>query len=102
MLTFNTPLQCAKLLLSSLRLNRPVNSVACKNILDRFWEWLAEMLRHSAFLGWTAEHFEVDSRNLAGIFLHISVQKHLSTAGVSEEDFCAVPVFCFMCRDSVN
>ena len=48
------------------------------------------MLRHSAFLECTAEHFEVDSQNLAGMFLHIFVQKHLSTAGVSEEgcDVC--------------
>ena len=30
----------------------------CKNIPVRFWEWLAEILRHSAFLGWAAEHFD--------------------------------------------
>ena len=35
---------------------------------------MAEILRHSAFLGWAAEYFEGDSLNLAGIFLHNSVQ----------------------------
>ena len=39
-----------------------------KNIPARFREWVAEILRHSAILGWAAEHFEGDSRNLAGIF----------------------------------
>ena len=34
---------------------------------------LTEMLCHSAFLGLGAEHFEADTRNLAGMFLHISV-----------------------------
>ena len=33
----------------------------CRNIPARFWEWLAEKLRHSAVLGWVAEHFEDDS-----------------------------------------
>ena len=37
-------------------------------------EWLAEMLRYSAFLGWAAEHFESDSQNLVGIFLHNFVE----------------------------
>ena len=37
-------------------------------------EWLAEMLHYSAFLGWAAEHFESDSQNLAGIFLHNFVE----------------------------
>ena len=45
----------------------------CKDILVRFPEWLAEMLRRSAFLGLTAEHVEGDSCNLAGMFLHNSV-----------------------------
>ena len=31
------------------------------------------MLRHSAILGLGAEHFESDSQNLAGMFLHNSV-----------------------------
>ena len=44
-----------------------------KNIPARFREWLAEILHHSAFLGWPAEHFEGDSRNLARMFLHNSV-----------------------------
>ena len=35
---------------------------------------LAEMLGRSAFLGWAAEHFEADSRNLAGMFFHNSVK----------------------------
>ena len=39
-----------------------------KTFLDRFWERLAEILRHSAILGWAAEHFESDFRNLAGMF----------------------------------
>ena len=39
----------------------------------RFRELLAGMLRHGAFLGWTAEHFEGDSRNLAGMFFDNSV-----------------------------
>ena len=46
----------------------------CKIISTRFWEWLAEMLQLSAFLGWAAEHFEGDSPNLAGMFLRIYVQ----------------------------
>ena len=44
-----------------------------KSIPDRFCAWLPEMLRNSAFLGWAAENFEGDSRNLAGMFLHKSV-----------------------------
>ena len=39
-------------------------------------EWLAEMLHHSAYLGWVAEHFESGPRNLAGMFLHNS--EHLN------------------------
>ena len=38
----------------------------------RVREWMAGILRSStlsAFLGWVAEHFEDDSRNLAGMFL---------------------------------
>ena len=48
----------------------------CKNIPDpaRFWAWLAEIFHQSAFLGWAAEHFEGDSRNLAELFSHNSVQ----------------------------
>ena len=38
-----------------------------------FWEWLAEILRHSAILGWAAKHVESDFQNLAGMFLHNSV-----------------------------
>ena len=45
----------------------------CKNIPSRLREWLAEILHHSAFLGWVAEHFEVGSRNVPGMFLHNSV-----------------------------
>ena len=45
-----------------------------KTILQGFEELLAEMLCHSAFLGWAAEHFEGDSRNLAGMYLHNSVK----------------------------
>ena len=37
------------------------------------WEWLAEILRHSAILGCAAEHFESESWNSAGMFLHNSV-----------------------------
>ena len=46
----------------------------CKNIPARLREWLSEILRHSACLGWAAEHFGCDSQNLAGMFLHNSVQ----------------------------
>ena len=45
----------------------------CKNIATRFWEWLSEILRHSALLGRAVEHFEIVSWNLAGMFLHDSV-----------------------------
>ena len=45
----------------------------CRNIPARLWEWLAEKLRHSAVLGWVAEHFEDDSRNSTGMCLHNSV-----------------------------
>ena len=45
----------------------------CKNVHARFREWLDEILRHSAVLGRVADHFENDSRNLAGMFLHFSV-----------------------------
>ena len=34
---------------------------------------MAEIFHPSAFLGWSAEHFEGDSRNLAGMFPHNSV-----------------------------
>ena len=34
-----------------------------------FWDWLAEILCHSAILGWAAEHFENDSQKI----LHNSV-----------------------------
>ena len=50
------------------RIIRPHSPIPAK-----FWEWLAEMLRHSAILGWTAENFEGDFWNLAGMFLHNSV-----------------------------
>ena len=50
-----------------------IQSTYCKNIPTRFREWLAEILRHVAILGWAAEHFESDSRYLAGMFLHNSV-----------------------------
>ena len=40
---------------------------------------VGEVLRHSEILGWAAEHFEGDSRNLAGMFLHNSVQKQSVT-----------------------
>ena len=45
-------------------------TVWCKNIPSRLREWLSELLHYSAFLGWAAEHFESDSQNLAGMFLH--------------------------------
>ena len=44
-----------------------------KNIPARFQEWLAEIMRHSAFLGRAAEHFKGNSLNLAGRFLYNSV-----------------------------
>ena len=50
---------------------------SCKNIPARFREWLAEMLRHRAFLGWAEEHFEGDSQSLAGMFLHNSVEANI-------------------------
>ena len=34
---------------------------------------MAAKLRHSAILWWAAEHFEGNSRDLAGTFLHNSV-----------------------------
>ena len=39
-----------------------------KNCVGRFWELWGEMLHHSAFLVWAAEHFEGDSRDLVGVF----------------------------------
>ena len=39
------------------------NTDSSKNIPARFREWLAEKLRHSAFLGWAAEHLKGDSPN---------------------------------------
>ena len=45
----------------------------CTNVPARFREWLAEILRHSAILGWAAKRFESDSPKLAGFFLHNSV-----------------------------
>ena len=35
-----------------------VPTESCENFRARFPEWLAEMLRHSAFLGLAAVHFE--------------------------------------------
>ena len=46
----------------------------CKNIPARFWEWLLELLHCTAILGWAAEHLS-DSQNLAGMFLHNSVNR---------------------------
>ena len=51
-----------------------VTTELCKNIPARFGEWLAEILSHGTVLGLAAEHFEGDSRNLAGMFLHNSVE----------------------------
>ena len=45
----------------------------CKINPARVWEWMSEILLHSAFLGWPAEHFAGDPRNLAGILLPNSV-----------------------------
>ena len=45
-----------------------------KNVPDRFQEWLTEIVRHSAILGWADEHFLSGSPNLAGMFLHNSLQ----------------------------
>ena len=42
----------------------------CKNISARVREWQAEILLHGAFLGWEAENFEVDYRNLSRMFLN--------------------------------
>ena len=39
-------------------------------------EWLAEIFRHSATLGWAAYHFDIDSQNIVGMFLHNSVVGH--------------------------
>ena len=39
----------------------------------RFRECLAEILRQSVILGWAAEDFESDSRNLSRMFLHNSI-----------------------------
>jgi len=33
-----------------------------------------KLLRHCAILGWAAEHFESESQNEAGMFLHNYVQ----------------------------
>ena len=49
----------------------------CKIIPAWFKELLVENLRHSSILGRVAEHFESDSRNLAGMFLHNSVPRAL-------------------------
>ena len=50
-----------------------VSAEQCRNIPARSWEWLAEISRPSAIMGWAAEHFESNSLNLAGMFLHNSV-----------------------------
>ena len=34
---------------------------------------MAEILRHTAILGWAAEHFENDSQYLSVMFLHTTV-----------------------------
>ena len=49
-----------------------------KLFLSGIWEWFAEILRCNAFLMWAAEHFEGDSRNLAGMFWHNSVGGELN------------------------
>ena len=46
---------------------------SCKNIPARLRERLAELLRRSAFCGWTVAHFEGDCRNVTGLFLHNNV-----------------------------
>ena len=43
----------------------------CKNIPVRFWEWLAEILRHSAVLGLAAEHVEDESQECFYTALYI-------------------------------
>ena len=58
-----------------LELAQAGNLHSVKNIPAKFREWLAETLCHSAILGWAVEHFESDSRNLAGMFLHNSVDE---------------------------
>ena len=47
----------------------------CANSAARFWEWLAEIWPHGAILGWATKHFESDSQNEAGLFLHNSVEQ---------------------------
>ena len=59
--------------LSELIICPQVQSIDEKNIPASFLEWLAEILRLSAFLGWAVEHLEGNSRNLVGIFVHNSV-----------------------------
>ena len=54
-----------------------------------FQEWLAEMLRHSAFLGWSAEHFEGDSQNLGGMSLHNSVHTSETATVIGQIDIVA-------------
>ena len=49
-----------------------------KNISARFWEWLTGILRPSAIMEWAAEHFEGDSRNMAGMFLPAAAGLHVA------------------------
>ena len=53
--------------------HKSVTTELCKNFPASFGEWLAEILRQRTVLRLAAEHFEGDSRNLAGMFLHNSV-----------------------------
>ena len=53
----------------SRKINKQIIAHPVRNIPARFWEWLTEIVRHSAILGWAAQHFESDSQNLTELFL---------------------------------
>ena len=58
---------------------------------------LAEILRYSELLEWVVEHSEVDSLNLAGVFLHnsVSVSTNISYTMV---DLITIKIEC--CRET--
>ena len=43
-----------------------------------FRDWLAEIFRYRAIMGWAAEYFYDDSQNVAGMFLHNSLKSKLN------------------------
>ena len=58
-----------------------------KNIPAGFWEWLAEILRNSAILGWGAEHFECYSENFTRLCIAFVQHSRSSNIHVAFETF---------------